>query len=204
MSFLDYNRPCRVRNQFLKMRDEANHKNRNEVYFEVRAMPPKVAVEVPALREVERIVQDTRADPSIPRCAACSHRGRHQLWGSFPALASVLFFLHLPKDDGSARWQERGELPALCARVAYPYRDVVGSRLYAPRCRKFRTNLSHILSSVNLDSQLSATLRNKNTSHAQAVALLRRLHKLICAGSKCKVSSKSKLFDSLGSPAATE
>lgn len=26
---------CRVRNQFLKMRDETNHKNRNEVYFEV-------------------------------------------------------------------------------------------------------------------------------------------------------------------------
>lgn len=26
----------RVRNQFMKMRDETNHKNRNEVYFEVR------------------------------------------------------------------------------------------------------------------------------------------------------------------------
>lgn len=25
----------RVRNQFMKMRDETNHKNRNEVYFEV-------------------------------------------------------------------------------------------------------------------------------------------------------------------------
>lgn len=31
-----WRRSYRVRNQFLKMRDETNHKNRNEVYFEVR------------------------------------------------------------------------------------------------------------------------------------------------------------------------
>lgn len=100
----------RVRNQFMKMRDETNHKNRNEVYFE------------PA-----RIVDVTNSGtPFLP------------LLRSYSSFA----FRRMTEVQGGPK-------------------------------------------------QIASTLRSKRTSQPEAVALLRRLDKLICTGMGCKVDRKT-------------
>ncbi|CAM9163871.1 unnamed protein product, partial [Ectocarpus fasciculatus] len=101
----------RVRNQFMKMRDETNHKNRNEVYFE------------PA-----RIMDVT---------------------------SSGMPFLPLLRSYSSFTLRRMTEVQG------------------GPK------------------QQIASTLRSKKTSQPEAVALLRRLDKLICTGMGCKVDRKT-------------
>ncbi|CAM9265515.1 unnamed protein product [Sphacelaria rigidula] len=100
----------RVRNQFLRMRDETNHKNRNEVYFE----------------------QSRIMDVS----------------------SSGIPFLPLLRSYGSFAFARMTEVQG------------------GPQ-------------------QLASALYGKKTSQAEAVAALRRLDKLICRGTRCKVDRKT-------------
>lgn len=100
----------RVRNQFLKMRDETNHKNRNEVYFE-----PSRIMDV-----------SSSGMPFLP------------LLRSYSSFA----FRRVTEVQGGPQ-------------------------------------------------QLASSLRSKKTSQADAVSLLRRLDKLICTGTRCKVDRKT-------------
>eukprot|EP00752_Nemacystus_decipiens_P008003 g7150.t1 len=100
----------RVRNQFMKMRDETNHKNRNEVYFE-----PARIMDV-----------SSSGMPFLPLLRAYS---------SFA-------FRRMTEVQGGPK-------------------------------------------------QIASTLRSKRTSQPEAVALLRRLDKLICHGMGCKVDRKT-------------
>ncbi|CAM9379904.1 unnamed protein product, partial [Pylaiella littoralis] len=100
----------RVRNQFMRMRDETNHKNRNEVYFESARIMDVTSSGVPFL----------------------------------PLLRSYSSFTlrRMTEVQGGAK-------------------------------------------------QVASTLRSKKTSQSEAVALLRRLDKLICTGMGCKVDRKT-------------
>eukprot|EP00904_Undaria_pinnatifida_P012671 jgi/Undpi1/8534/HiC_scaffold_25.g11001.m1 len=101
---------ARVRSQFMRMRDETNHKNRNEVYFEPL-----------------RIMDVT---------------------------SSGMPFLPLLRSYSSFTFKRMT--------------DVQGG-----------------------PKQLVSTMRSKKTSQHEAVALLRRLDKLICVGMRCSVDRKT-------------